>query len=245
MTSPSITSLRLNLARTGELLQAADNIGRSQDLSDLYFLIGFLVFLVEREYPALPCRAGCSQCCIDSGLPRVSAPEWALIHAFLTTLAPELLAQIVARNERLHRPQLALFLAEQERLAQPEKKLPVPAFSCAECPFLVEGLCQIYPVRPAICRAYGYFSWRREPGEDSQIFACRMAADQLLESLQAAGSAQVALPVWNLIQAKIYALNDGALATLPLWLMAHTTPEGLSAYCANPDFLQLAAEKTL
>ncbi len=247
MTSPSTPNLPLNLARAGELLQAADNIGHSQDPRDLYFLIGFLVFLVEREYPAIPCRAGCSQCCIESGLPRVTASEWALIHTFLSAQSPDLLAQIIERNERLHRPQLALFLAEQERLARPEKKLPVPAFGCSECPFLVEGMCQIYPVRPAICRAYGYFSWRRAPGEDSQVFACRMAADQLLESLRAVESPVLALPVWNRIQEKLYALNEGALATLPLWLMAHTTPQGLSAYCARPDFGELGTEneKTL
>lgn len=240
MKSPSTTNLQFNLSRTWELLQQVSNVGESGDLDDLYFLIGFLVFLVEREYPAIPCQAACSQCCIESGLPRTTALEWRHIHRYLMEQMPaEIRLRVIAQNEDWHRPQLEYFLEEQERIQDAEAKKPLPKFQCSQCPFLVDNLCTIYPVRPAICRAYGYFTWRRGSQQESQVFACRMAADTLLASLQNEGQTVLALPVWNRIQEKLYALNQGrgAIATLPLWLMAHCAEENtLLPLNLNPDF---------
>ncbi|PIQ28000.1 hypothetical protein COW36_03360 [bacterium (Candidatus Blackallbacteria) CG17_big_fil_post_rev_8_21_14_2_50_48_46] len=227
MTSPSTTNLQISISQTWQWLQSASNVGESDDVHDLYYLIEFLVFLVEKQYPAIPCKAGCSQCCIDSGLPRVSALEWRHIHRYLLEMPATDRQRILAQNEQMHRPQVDLFLNEQLRLLQPEAKIPLPPFGCTQCPMLVEGMCSIYPVRPAICRAYGYFTWRRGPEQESQIFACRMAADTLLEALQQAGDETLAMPVWNRFQEKLYALNQGqgAIATLPLWLMWFTDSE--------------------
>jgi Fe-S-cluster containining protein len=225
VTSHSTTNLQINISQTWNLLQAATNVGESDDVKDLYYLIEFLVFLVENEYPAIPCKAGCSQCCIDSGLPRVTALEWRHIHGYMAKTMPEgLRAQVISQNEALHRPQLELFLQEQARIAAPKTDLPLPPFGCSQCPFLIEGMCTIYPVRPAICRAYGYFTWRRGPDQGSQVFACQMAAETLLDSLRSQGTETLAMPVWNRFQEKLYALNgEGAMiATLPLWLLAHT-----------------------
>lgn len=240
MLSPSTTNLSINISRTWALLQAVNNVGESGDVTDLYFLIGFLVFLVEREYPAIPCRAGCSQCCIESGLPRTTALEWTLIYRYLTEVMPvEIRLRVIEQNETWHRPQLECLLEEQARIQTPQPQRPVPAFQCSQCPFLLDNLCTIYPVRPAICRAYGYFTWRRGPEQESQVFACRMAADTLLDSLQQQGQVVLALPVWNRIQEKLYALNQGqgAIATLPLWLMAHVSEDKtLLPLNLNPNF---------
>jgi Fe-S-cluster containining protein len=224
MTSPSITNLQINISQTWNLLQSATNVGETDDVSDLYYLIEFLVFMVEEAYPAIPCKAGCSQCCIDSGLPRVTALEWKHIHNFLLNQMPEEQKnRVIAQNETMHRPQLAHFLQEQARIEAPQSQIPLPDFGCSQCPFLLEGMCSIYPVRPAICRAYGYFTWRRGPEQESQVFACQMAANTLLESLLALGEETLAMPVWNRFQEKLYELNGKAMvATLPLWLMAHT-----------------------
>jgi Fe-S-cluster containining protein len=140
------------------------------------------------------------------------------------TMTEGLRAQVISQNEALHRPQLELFLQEQARIAAPKTDLPLPPFGCSQCPFLIEGMCTIYPVRPAICRAYGYFTWRRGPDQGSQVFACQMAAETLLDSLRSQGTETLAMPVWNRFQEKLYALNgEGAMiATLPLWLLAHT-----------------------
>lgn len=232
--------LQNHLAAASRSLAQIDNLGVTDGPTDIYYLIDFLVYLVDQAYPFIPCPSGCSDCCVDNGLPRTSALEWELIHRFLQKLPAETLQHVLAQNETRHRPQLALFLQEQTRIENPASELATPAFGCTECPFLLAGRCSIYPVRPAICRGFGYFTWR--PGQDrtSQVFACRMAADTLLDNLRQIGAPYAALPAWNPIADKIYALNQelasGVMATLPLWLMAHSQAGELLPLNLQPDF---------
>lgn len=240
--------LQNNLAAAARSLTQLDNIGVSDDSRDVYYLIDFLVYLVDQAYPFIPCPSGCSACCVENGLPRTSALEWELIHRYLQNLPEETLLQVIQQNEAWHRPQLNLFLNEQARIENAETDQTLPAFGCSECPCLIEGRCSIYPVRPAICRGFGYFTWRPGQDRDSQVFACQMAADTLLDNLRQIGAPYAALPAWNPISDKVYALNQqlssGVMATLPLWLMAHSETVGLKPLNLAPDFGQLAvAEK--
>lgn len=242
-----------NLAAASRQLSSVNNIGQSNDGFDLYYFIDFLVYLVDQAYPFIPCPSGCSSCCSHYGLPRTSALEWQQIYPYLQQLPQETLLRVIERNESLHRVQLEAFLNEQRRIENPETREPVKGFDCKECPFLLEGRCSIYPVRPAICRGFGYFTWRPGPEQDSQIFACQMAADVLLDELRQRNQPHAALPAWNLVGDKIYALNQqlstGVMATLPLWLMAHTQLQAgqiqaqapLKELSLAPDFKLLAS----
>lgn len=237
--------LQTQLAAGARQLLQIENVGASDDPKDIYYLIDFLVFLVDQAYPFIPCPSGCSYCCVDSGLPRTSALEWEHIHSYLQTLAPAIRERIIAQNEERHRPQLGMFLKEQARIESPDTDLPLPNFGCRECSFLLDGRCSVYPVRPAICRGFGYFTWRPGKDRDSQIFACQMAADTLLENLRQLGLPYAALPAWNPVAEKVYELNralsTGVMATLPLWLMAHTDAEGqIQPLNLQPDFVGLA-----
>jgi Fe-S-cluster containining protein len=239
----SLEALQAGLQRAAKFLGRADRVGQSEDPRDIYYLIDFMVYLVKEAYPYIPCQSGCSHCCVDSGLPRTSALEWQHIYAYLRdTASPEVRQTVLRQNEVLHRQQLALFLQEQARIERPDTDLPLPAFGCKRCPFLIDDRCSVYPVRPAICRGFGYFTWRPRPQVESQVFACQMAADTLLEGLQLRQQDQAMLPVWNAISDKLYALNavqgQGVIATLPLWLLAHTGPDGelLPALNLQPDF---------
>ncbi|MGV3527079.1 MAG: YkgJ family cysteine cluster protein [Candidatus Sericytochromatia bacterium] len=227
MPSPSDISLQNSLAQAARYLAGVDNIGVSDDPSDLYYLIDFLVFLVNQAYPQIPCQSGCAQCCIDSGLPRTSSVEWGHIYRYLRdTMPPETLQAVIAQNDAWHRPQRELFLQEQRRIEAPDTELPLPSFGCKQCPLLINNRCTVYPVRPAICRGFGSFTWRPGKDRDPQMFACQMAADALQAGLAEQGVEQAALPNWNAISDKVYQLNDvmaqGVMATLPLWLMVHT-----------------------
>lgn len=240
--SEAHTRMQQSLAAAARYLEGVGNIGRSDAPDDLYYLIDFLVYLVDQAYPFIPCPSGCSMCCVDSGLPRTSALEWEHIHRYLSEVMPRAtLQRVIERNESMHRPQLAHFLAEQARIEDPDSDLPLPAFGCKECPFLLDGRCSVYAARPAICRGFGYFTWRPGKDRDSQIFACQFAADTLLEGLREIGAPYAALPAWNKLSDKVYALNQtlstGAMATLPLWLMAHTgTDRSLLPMNLAPDF---------
>lgn len=156
----------------------------------------------------------------------------------------EVFATVVAQNERLHRQQIHLFQAEQSRIETPEKNMPLPEFGCKQCPFLINNLCSIYEVRPAICRGFGYFTWRPPGNQDSQIFACQMAADTLLDSLRQQNIETAALPVWNSLSNKVYELEHrlgtGTMSTLPMWLFSHTQTGKLQTEInLKPDFTAL------
>lgn len=241
MNSPINISLRDSIIQIGHLLANTTNVAQTDDAFDVNYLIDFLAFRVGQEYPAIPCKAGCNQCCIDFGLPRTTAAEWAVIYVYLKTQMPtEVLADVLARNEHLHRSQIPLLLQEQERIQTPLSKTPMPPIGCLECPFLRDQMCSIYPVRPAICRGFGSFTLRL-PGRDPSIFACQMAADTLLEDLQARQITGLELPAWNKFIEKVYALNQafgGVAATLPLWLFSHLTPNGQlgDSWQPTPDF---------
>lgn len=243
MLSPQEQQLQASLAELGNALTAVTNMGITGDFKDLYALIDFFTALVDQAYPEIPCPTGCSMCCVSSGLPRTSSLEWRLIYAYLLRLPEETWQRIKAQNEAFHSEQIGLFLQEQIRIQQPESKLPMPTFGCKACPLLLDGKCSIYPVRPAICRGYGYFTWRRGPEQESQVFACQMAADALFAALKDRNAEQAVLPVWNRMTEAIYALEQtqgaNCFATLPLWLFAHMPTEGeerLKDLMLAPDF---------
>jgi Fe-S-cluster containining protein len=245
MNSPTNTSLRDNIIQIGHLLAQTTNVGQTGDATDVDALIDFLAAQVTQTYPAIPCKAGCSQCCIDSGLPRTTAAEWAVIYVYLKTQMPaEALADVLARNERLHRTQIPALLQEQTRIQNPLSATPMQPIGCLECPFLRDHVCSIYPVRPAICRGFGNFTLRA-PEREPSIFACQMAADTLLADLQARQIVGLELPAWNKFIERVYDLNQafgGVAATLPLWLFSHQTPEGQleDTWEPAPDFEALA-----
>lgn len=244
MLTPQEEQLRHSLGQLGQQLLWVDNIGITGDNRDLYYLIDFFTFLVDQTYPEIPCPTGCSLCCVDSGLPRTSSLEWRMIYAYLLRMPEETWQRVKAQNAAFHGEQMHLFLQEQQRIAAPDSDIPLPEFGCKACPFLLDGRCSIYEVRPAICRGYGYFTWRRKGlQEESQVFACRMAADALFEALKSRGSEQAVLPVWNRVTDLIYALEQdqgtNTFATLPLWLFVHTAREGnerLNDLDLTPDF---------
>lgn len=82
---------------------------------------------------AWPCRKGCDHCFRHlASLPRVSREEWTRIHAALD----ESLRRRIRESANARRPIV--------------------------CPLLdtAAGVCLIYDVRPAACRAYGFYAAR-------------------------------------------------------------------------------------
>lgn len=217
-----MSMIEQNIAACESLIEKAENLGETGDTQDLYYLIGYLVSFIHSNYPQIPCQAGCSQCCVDNGLPRTTALEWEKIEALLPTLPPETLAKIKAQNEGLHGQQQDILRQERARLEAPDQHLPMPPFQETKCPFLIDSMCSIYEARPAICRGYGYFSFRPPAPADPQIFACRMAGEALIYTERDRGNEKVALPVWNKVMNRVYALNQGQkIDTLPMWLFDH------------------------
>lgn len=233
------------VVRCREHLRHTTNLGKSGDFHDVYYLIDYLASVVHLQYPVIPCKAGCLQCCVDAGLPRVTALEWQVIHDHLVhDLSPGTQAQILDQTRRLYAGQIDRLLDEQGRIQQshthPGAPAGKPSLDSMCCPLLIDGRCSAYQVRPSICRAYGFFTVRVR--EQSQVFACRMAADTLVADLKSQGIEHWAMPVWDRFADRVYALNAdvGTVATLPLWLLSHAEGDRLKPHCdLKPDFSRL------
>jgi Fe-S-cluster containining protein len=227
----------------------ATNTGLSGNEKDIYYLIDNLVESVKATFPTVPCADKCSGCCVNSGLPRVSSIEWQPIHKYiLNNFSDEQRKTVIRQTLEWHSPQIDQLLLEQNRIQEPHTKKikassPTPKFKCAHCPFLIDNSCSIYPVRPAICRAYGFFSIRIEG--QSQIFTCNMAAEKIIGILKDRGVEHWVLPVWDKFAEKIYELNrNKPVSTLPIWLMTHLDENGKIKVILDrePDFESLIRE---
>jgi Fe-S-cluster containining protein len=94
------------------------------------------------EEPPLACARGCATCCtLRVG---ASAPEVLLVARFLRAVTPRLLERgidLVAGLREADAQTAGLAEAARVRLRQ-----------C--CPFIAQGACVIYPVRPLACRGH-------------------------------------------------------------------------------------------
>lgn len=104
--------------------------------------------------PALACQRGCDSCCTL----RVSAtaPEVLLVARFLRAVQPRLLERgidLIARLRQADARTRGLSEAARVGLRQP-------------CPFVAQGVCVVYGVRPLACRGHA----------SHDVAACRQAA---------------------------------------------------------------------
>jgi Fe-S-cluster containining protein len=238
--------LQAALVDAWHLLPHALTVGESQGFRDLYALIDYVTDAVRLAFPDIPCQSGCSACCVDYGLPRTTALEWQAIHRHMSEQMPADVRQtVIAAVVTLYGHQVPALLQERRRIQVPHTDAragehALPVFDCLACPFLVEQRCSIYPVRPAICRAFGSFSVR--VADRLQAFTCQMAADHMQRTLSARGVAHWALPVWGRFEEKLYDLNAAAgdVASLPLWVLAHLDDGALVGKVdLRPDFAGL------
>jgi uncharacterized protein len=95
-----------------------------------------------RRGVALACPAGCSHCCVGQSV-------------LATPLEVEGMAWYATA-----RVQGAERVALKRRLLRPAELGPLP------CPFLIEGRCAVYPVRPFPCREFLVFGVPCAPEED-------------------------------------------------------------------------------
>lgn len=238
-------NIQEKIAEYGIYLSNATNVGLSNNQKDIYHLLEELVEIVKSSLPVVPCKDKCSGCCTNFGLPRTTLIEWIPIHKYIANEMPEeLRKQVIDQLVEYHSNQIPELLQEQDRvkhshteIGRTVEKKPRPDFKCSGCPLLVNNSCSIYPVRPAICRSYGFFSIRM--AGKTQLFTCNMAAEQIMEKLREKGQEHWALPVWDRFSDRIYELNgDKSISVLPLWMFAHLDEEGnfSKQLVREPDF---------
>ena len=138
--------------------------------------------------PALDCHKGCATCCTLRVT--ATAPEVLMVARFIRALDPALQArgidlpsQVAQADQRTHG------LAETERVAARQR-----------CPFIAQGVCVIYQVRPLACRGLASYDKR----------ACAQAAAGKIDAIPySEPHMQVRGLVQNAMQS---ALRDAGLA---------------------------------
>ncbi len=98
------------------------------------------------------CKGGCAACCTQNVV--VTSPEAALIHeAMFQAGKSDWLAAILSQKRKSSKPVMTTNTFARACL-RGETVDPGALENYAPCPFLLDGLCQIYEVRPFSCRAF-------------------------------------------------------------------------------------------
>ncbi|MEB3221060.1 MAG: YkgJ family cysteine cluster protein [Candidatus Sericytochromatia bacterium] len=220
MSASDVPSLLQATIRTiAPAIPDADNVGRTGDRRDLYWLIDYMAYAVDQAYAGHPCGRGCADCCRNQ-LFRVSEPEWERLREGLAAAPFEVRAGILARAQEVYGPRREVLEALAAAWTAGER--PDPAWHQAAprvCPVLgADGRCSLYDERPAICRAFGAFSATVEG--TSSVLICHQHGPAFLDGLAQAGTVDLTLPNWNPVQRRLQALAPGGMIKpLPLWLL--------------------------
>lgn len=207
--------LQAALIHTRFALPAVDNVGRSADDRNAYVLIDRMVRALLVTFPDSRCGATCGDCCtLSRALIRIFRSEWEVLHDYLLANRDEAeLAQLRARFEQACGPYLPQLEGYQAMLDSGARPRPEPHELPIRCPLLEGEACGVYPVRPAICRAYGHFALTDAEGTRTGIFACQAQRAVLKKQLQG-----LELPSFNpLYQAIADSCQEEEKRLIPLW----------------------------
>lgn len=209
------------------MLQAREALPEVETLSEAYRLLDGLASATAQAYPTSLCQAGCGACCqYPTGLFTIAAKEWRHIEAHL--------AQDWSAERRLAFAKEAmksyggfwqhLVLLAQSGFLEMLAVLPLFTLAGKACPFLKQGRCSIYAVRPYACRAFGLTAVRAGLAKQPRLYACPMQGEALWKAMAEGGPA-VQLPVVNPIVRRIRQLSPGPRSAIPMWVVAWAKKE--------------------
>lgn len=207
-----------------DALRSTRNLGQTGDQADLYHLVDQMTQRVREAYPGAICKQGCSGCC-DSATAvfDVTATEWELIRGYIRDhWLPVRQQRFRKRFQQEHRPRLLTYRLLQAIWHFEPVADRIWRRHNYRCPFLEDGACSIYPVRPLACRMYGFFGLLHRLKRHPSIYGCRLQADHF-EQVQEHQFLQLpaARTVWNRA-AKLTKRPFWQVATwsriLPLWV---------------------------
>lgn len=207
---------------------AADNMGRTGDVHDLYHLIDQLSAAVVATYPQSQCFDGCGRCCnYPTAFFDMYPEEWQRVHDHLETRwTPERRAAMVRRFWAEHGPRMPIV-----RLFEWFQSLNVPIFPTRKalplaCPLLENGRCSVWEARPLPCRTYGQFTAKISPWSSAHVYACAEQGEALEGALQEPGL-QVMLPDVGPVMAKQLAFVSGRKRVMASWIArSYPKPRG-------------------
>ena len=175
-------------------------------LQELYDVMEGWSELVVKENPLLECQPGCARCCMHQVM--VGEREWEIIHTWMRSNLTKQQRQQVVRRVREQIAQrgnpLQRWLAMRSKHPRAFVRAVGQGFrtEATHCPFLDDqNRCDVYPVRPFVCRAYG-----RAMLSDGTPMFCEVFSGRYRQ--QSAGAKGLRLEQMRVMSGKYFALND-------------------------------------
>lgn len=206
----------------GRKLPRTDNVGRSGDWNDLYYLTDYVTFALDQHYDSQPCGAGCSLCCKDNAVFRVTPAEWRVIEAYLDAAGPSWVEALLMRTRESFGGYFEQLQAVAAQWEAGGFDTPNPALDGLPtlCPALEDDNCGIYEARPLMCRAYGYFA-ANVRGKES-LLICKTFGEPFIQGLRDQGLENVPLPNFEPFSRQLGTFDSSStVKPLPLWLLEY------------------------
>ena len=214
-------------------------------LQDLYAGMEGWGDVVVKSNPILECQKGCARCCMHQVL--AGEEEWKLIHTWmrdnLTKAQRQTIIERVIEQMHVSHNPLSRWLGMRNKDPRAFVRAVSQGFRSAStrCPMLDDGgRCEIYPVRPFVCRSYGR---ARMPSGNAMI--CEVFAGRFRQQQQSAY--ELDLEDMSVMSPKYFELSgdlnegqDGLYTLLSAHLLRNRLADGDLSRQPNP----LAVEKT-
>ena len=189
------------------------------DPAALHHWVDELSTAVVESIPGSLCRSGCSHCChYPTAFFDIYPGEWSPIEKHVRThWAPERLRRFLDGFNREHGPYLSLIRLLEFGLRGMFRFRPTSTLLPLSCPFLEDGCCSIYEVRPFACRAFGHFSARIDDRELPHVYGCKDQEEALMPALRGAGprvQLPDILPLWE----RLARITGGHRHVLAVWI---------------------------
>lgn len=202
-----------------QAIPKTDNLGQTQDETDLYWVMDQLTQAIKEAFPGGLCKAGCGSCCyFPTSLFDISRSEWDAIEAYVRREWDE------DRLERFRERFRASFSPYLRSLGVWDKLIafPLPVLPTAEaiplaCPFLENEACSIYPVRPLPCRTFGHYATKMWAWGRDHVYACGMQGSVLQGQLEGEGP-RPKLPHVAPFRFRLAGLARGKKHLIPVWV---------------------------
>ena len=200
--------------------------------------------VVVQDNPILECQKGCARCCMHQVL--AGEQEWGHIHTWMReNLSKEqrltIIGRVTEQRERFGNP-LARWLKMRNKNPRAFVRAVGSGFrtESTRCPMLgPDNRCEIYPVRPFVCRAYGR---ARMPSGHAMI--CEVFAGRFRQ--QERTTTDIPMEDMSIMSPKYFELggrqsaDDGLYTLLAIHLLRNRTASGDLAKQPTP----LSSEKT-
>ncbi len=180
----------------------------ARTLPEMYAALAGWSEVVVDENPHLACQDGCARCCKHQVL--VGEPEWALIHDWMRENLTKAQRQRIIGRVAGQMAQPGNPLSRWLGMGTKDRRAFVRAVGrgfvteATRCPMLGDdNRCEIYPVRPFVCRAYG----RTQLSGGTNMF-CEIFLGRLRHEPEAAKGLK--LEQMGVMSPKYFELNNGA-----------------------------------